>query len=102
MPLGYEIIARNIRTGRGEIDSVARDGDVLCFVEVRSVSDRRFGHPLESLDGRKQRRVVSAARGYMRARWQGVWPPIRFDAVGVTLCEPPDVQLVRGAFGAAA
>ena len=63
--LGYRVVDRNVRTRRGEIDLVARHGEELVFVEVKSW--RRL--PAEGLehaiDRRKQRRMVSVARAYL-------------------------------------
>ncbi|MEO8433207.1 MAG: YraN family protein, partial [Acidobacteriota bacterium] len=42
---GYRILDRNFRAGPGEIDFVARDGRVLCFIEVKGRRGRRFGLP---------------------------------------------------------
>jgi putative endonuclease len=97
--LGYEILARNVRRGGGEIDIVAREGEVLCFVEVRSLNDPAHGDPLESIGPQKIRRVVSAARAYLD-ELPTPWPPMRFDAVGVLLTTPPQIRLVRDAFEA--
>ena len=61
---GYRVLDRNVRTRRGEIDLVARRGDELVFVEVKSW--RRL--PVEGLehavDRRKQQRIISVARVY--------------------------------------
>ncbi len=94
---GYQIIARNFSTAGGELDLVARDGDVLCFVEVRSRQDDAHGDPLETIDRRKRRRIIHAARAYLEALAQP-WPEMRFDAVGIVLSDPPRVTLVRDAF----
>ena len=96
---GYRLVARNHRCARGEIDIVAWDADVLCFVEVRTRTPSRFGGPLETIGHDKTRRIVRAARDFI----QGLpppWPSMRFDAVGVELTEPPRFELVRGAFEA--
>ena len=62
---GYRVLDRNVRTRRGEIDLVARHGDELVFVEVKSW--RRV--PVEGLehavDRRKQQRILSVARAYV-------------------------------------
>ena len=45
---GYEILVMNYRNRKGEIDIVARDGDYLCFVEVKYRKDAAAGDPLEA------------------------------------------------------
>ncbi len=96
---GYRIVARNHRCAAGEIDIVAWDGPVLCFVEVRARTPSRWGTALETIDPRKMRRVVMAARDYVQ-RLPHPWPSMRFDAVGIELVEPPRIELVQGAFEA--
>ena len=63
--LGYEIVARNVRTRYGELDIVARDGETLVFVEVRTRRDDRLGSPEESVDARKQAKLVALAEAYL-------------------------------------
>ena len=63
---GYEIVATNWRTRYGEIDIVARDRDTVVIVEVRSRSGAGFGTPAESVDSRKQRRLVRMAESYLQ------------------------------------
>ena len=63
---GYVIIDVNVNYPKvGEIDIVAKDGGTLVFIEVRARSDRRFGHPLETITPAKIKRVVAASRRYL-------------------------------------
>jgi len=82
--LGFRILARQHRCRFGEVDLIAEEGDCLCFVEVRARS-RGPVAPLESVDGRKQRRIARAALDYL-AR-QGIPAAgaraMRFDVVEV-------------------
>ena len=98
---GYAILARRFRTRHGEIDIVARDGDVLVFVEVKARTSRGFGGALGAVTPRKRRQVMAMAQRYMaRVGWAP--RPCRFDVVAVQAGdgEEPDVKLVRNAFGA--
>lgn len=62
---GYTIVKRNFVFGRfGEIDLVAKDGDILVFVEVKLRTNQTYGDPLESIDYRKQQNLRKAAEGY--------------------------------------
>jgi len=92
---GLAIVERNYRTRLGEIDLVARDGEYLVFVEVRSRAGARFGGALASITPRKRRRIVAAARQFLM-RFTRV-PPCRFDVVAV---DGGDAQWIRGAFDA--
>ena len=58
---GYRIVERNFRCKAGELDIVARDGEVLVFVEVRSRSDDEHGSAVEMIRRGKQRRVARVA-----------------------------------------
>jgi putative endonuclease len=97
---GYEVLARNHRTRRGEVDLVCREGGTLCFVEVRSRSRLDFGTPAESVTVAKARRVVWAATDWA-LRHGGLEQAMRFDVVSVDLSGPsPRLELVRSAFDA--
>ena len=79
--LGYAILERNFRTRLGEIDIVARDGDSVVFVEVRSRADASFGSPQETVGFVKQRRIIKAAAFYAQSR--GLDCPMRFDVIAI-------------------
>ena len=67
----------------GELDIIAREGDVLVFVEVKTRSSDAFGGPLDAVNGRKQRKLGRMALEYIaRSRLSGV--ACRFDVVGVS------------------
>jgi putative endonuclease len=95
---GYAIVARNVWLCGAELDLVARDGDVVVFVEVRSRSHRRFGSPVETVGARKIARVARAAQAYLASR-RLLASPARFDVVGVDWQDgEPRCTLVRAAF----
>ena len=60
----YEIIARNVRTPYGEIDIIARQGDVTIFVEVKTRTSNKMGLPEESITPRKRQHMLTAADHY--------------------------------------
>jgi putative endonuclease len=98
---GFEVLARNHSTRRGEVDLVCRDGDVLCFVEVRSRASRSAGAPEETVDRRKALRVVAAATDWA-LRHGGLDQAMRFDVVAVSGGpREPRVEHFPGAFDAA-
>jgi putative endonuclease len=78
---GYEIVARNWRTTRGEIDIVAREGPVLAFVEVKARSGPGFGGPEAAVHPSKQRRLIAAARAFLSETECAL--PSRFDVVAI-------------------
>lgn len=96
---GYRVIARNVYTRSGEIDRIACVGTTLCFVEVRLRRSDRFGTGAASVDLRKQRRVIRAAREWLDRREAPPHRAVRFDVV--TLDGPGDaerIELIQGAF----
>src|SRR5262245_61676764 len=100
---GFRIVARNLRTRHGEIDVVALEGVTLCFIEVRLRSGGGYGSSAGSVDARKRRRVIAAARALLARE---PFPPhaaLRFDVVaidGVAGGAPLRVEVLRGAFDA--
>lgn len=95
---GYRILERNILAASREIDFVAEDSGVLCFVEVKGRSGGGFGRPAEAVTSEKQRRIFRAAQLYLRRR-RLAETPCRFDVV--TIDESggsPRVEILRDAF----
>ena len=64
MQQDYEILACNIRTPNGEIDIVARQGDITIFVEVKTRTSNKMGLPEESITPRKREHMLAAADHY--------------------------------------
>lgn len=82
--IGYAIVERNWRCRSGELDLVAECGECLVFVEVRTRSSARYGHPAESVEGRKQAQVRRLAQIYLQMKGSRN-VPIRFDVVAVQI-----------------
>ena len=61
---GYEILARNARTPYGEIDIIARQGDVTIFVEVKTLSSSRSFFPEQNVTARKREHMLACAECY--------------------------------------
>jgi len=80
---GYSIVDRNYRCRLGELDIVARDGNTLVFVEVRSRADDDRGSALATVTYRKQRQVAKVAKVYLAHR-KPAFDECRFDVIGVT------------------
>lgn len=96
---GYEIVRSNYRTRSGEIDLIARDGECLCFIEIKARRGGGFGGPLAAVPPAKQRRIARAAAQFLSASgWAG---PCRFDVLGLEgIGEQWRFRLVRDAFSA--
>lgn len=63
--VGYEILARNWRSRRGEIDIIARSGQIVAFVEVKTRRGQQFGLPEEALTQAKATRLIQLAQEYL-------------------------------------
>ncbi|MFH8939056.1 YraN family protein [Streptomyces griseosporeus] len=96
---GMTVLARNWRAGRsGEIDIVARDGDVLVVCEVKTRRGGSYEHPMAAVGPEKARRLQALAEHWIHTH--GGAPPggVRIDLVGVVLPRrgAPVVEHVRG------
>ena len=108
---GYSIVAANfsIPIGRNmrdvavnaEIDVVAYDGQILCFIEVKTRASDEFASPQTNVDLRKRRQIARAARGYRRMLGL-MGAAYRYDVVSVVLPAPgkqiaaaPRIELLK-------
>ena len=97
---GRKILYRNYRGPKGgEVDIIARDGDVLSFVEVKTRTSRGYGRPLDAVDASKQALIERGANAWLRMldSRKIAW---RFDVVEIILAEGevPSIHLVNNAF----
>jgi putative endonuclease len=97
---GYVMVARNYRSPRrrGEIDLIGWDGNVLCFIEVKTRTSREVKPAEAAVDREKRRELAGMAREYLR-RLPGV--PWRFDIVSVYYQNPTGsgcIELFKNAF----
>jgi len=97
---GLKIIGHNYRTRWGELDIVARAGNTLVFVEVKTRSGERFGGPLAAVTQQKQQRIRRMAKTYLAEKGlQDI--PARFDVIGIVMRgeDVPRIQWIENAFG---
>lgn len=80
---GLRFVEANFRCRQGEIDLIMRDEQTLVFVEVRYRSQSRYGSAAESVDRRKQGKLVSAALRYMQGNPALAQQASRFDVVAI-------------------
>lgn len=96
---GFKVVGRNYRPNEGdaEVDIVARYGEILVFVEVKTRASAEFGDPERAIDGEKQKRIVRAARTY--ATRAGIeWDRVRFDTISLVMTQPPSIIHQQDAF----
>ena len=79
---GYRILARNYRFLRNEIDIIAKEGELLCFIEVKTRASLDKGYPAEAVTPRKQKEIARAASGYLSGI-DGPLPDCRFDVIAI-------------------
>ncbi len=92
---GFYILNRRVRVGRrDELDLVARTGETLVFVEVKTRRDERFGRPVKAVRRAKQKTMGRAAIRYIR-RMKQPPPYIRFDVIEVIGSEGQGNPIVR-------
>src|SRR5512146_1510173 len=96
---GYTIVARNYRlsSGDAEADLIAREGEDLVIVEVKTRASADFGPPERAVNPDKQRHLIRVAREYAR-KTDTPWERVRFDVVSIVLGDTPAITLLRSAF----
>lgn len=80
---GYNIIETNFFCKGGEIDIIARDGEYLCFIEVKYRRSASEGYPEEAVNIRKAGRITRSALFYMNLKRIPDSTPCRFDVVAI-------------------
>jgi putative endonuclease len=90
---GYEILARNWRYSRAEIDIIAKHKNILIFIEVKTRSYDYFGQPEDAVTAGKEALIMDAAQRYMEKinyDWQ-----IRFDIISIILDKSLNVKVLK-------
>src|SRR5258708_3807447 len=94
---GYIIVARNYRLAAGdaEADLIARQGEEVVIVEVKTRATAEYGPPDRAIGPDKQRHLRRVAREYARKTGTPL-ENVRIDVVGIVLTKPPLIELDRG------
>jgi len=78
---GFEIIARNYRNKRSEIDLIIKKSNWLIFVEVKMRSSDAYGYPEDFVDYKKAKNIIDGAEQYTYDQnWQG---NVRYDIISI-------------------
>ena len=100
--IGYDIVASNYRCRFGELDIVARDGQTIVFVEVKTRSPGAAALPREAVTRTKQQKLCRAALHYLGQNIAA--DSIRFDVIEVILdgsfLAPARINHIKQAFEA--
>jgi len=93
---GFNILERNYRYGRLEIDIIAEIDNVIVFIEVKARQSKRFGYPEEAVDNRKTDHILTCADHYIyQNQWTG---DIRFDIISIFLKPEILIEHIEDAF----
>lgn len=98
--MGYRILDKNFRCKLGEIDLIGFDGDILCFIEVKTRTSNIFGNPSEAVSSYKQHRIVKSALMYISKNRLNNFM-CRFDIIEIIAnerLENSQINLIKDAF----
>jgi putative endonuclease len=96
--LGYKCIARNFRCALGEIDLIAKDGDCLVFIEIKTRRGRSIGSIKEVIDKRKKRQLSKVALAYLKSN-DCCDVKSRFDVIAISLNQGKEqIEVIQNAF----
>lgn len=93
--IGFDILKRNYKYGRKEIDIVGKDGKTIVFVEVKTRSSKSFGTALEKVNYKKRKNMVRVARFFLQRRDYSGYD-FRFDVVAID--SDSKIEHIKGAF----
>ncbi|EWC41056.1 YraN family protein [Pseudomonas stutzeri] len=96
---GLRLLERNWSCRSGELDLVMLDGDTVVFVEVRYRRHAAWGGALESVDTRKQQKLIKAAQLFLQKESRWARNPCRFDVVAIApTAQTQGLNWIRNAF----
>jgi putative endonuclease len=94
---GYIIIESNYRNKIGEIDIIAKDKDVLVFIEVKTRTNTTYGYAFEAVDIRKQRKIINTSMVYIKyKKYRNT--QLRYDIIEVYLHKEIKINHLENAF----
>jgi putative endonuclease len=97
--LGMVIVETNFRTPYAEIDVIAKDKDVLCFIEVKTRTSMSKALPKQAVNHKKQQKIIMGGQIYLKKKHL-FNVRLRFDVVEIILTSPPRINHIKHAFQA--
>ncbi len=97
--LGWQILARNYYAGHTEIDIIAKDKNIIVFVEVKTRANTTFGHPIEYVTESKVKSIYKVADVWIRKN-NAQNHFMRFDVIGIVAAKnkKPDITHLKDAY----
>ena len=97
---GYVLVETNYNTPFGEIDIIARDKDVLCFIEVKTRTETRKALPRQAVNRDKQRKIIQTASFFLKEK-NLIDQRARFDVMEMVCSQGKwQIQMIPNAFQA--
>jgi len=96
---GYKIVKQNYRSLYGELDVIALDKEILCFIEIKTRTSDLYGHPLESITKSKINKIAKTAMYFMGEN-DLLDSCARFDVVSILQKDSDkfDIEIIKNAF----
>ena len=88
--LGYLILHKNWRHKNKEVDIIASHKNILHFIEVKTVTTLKFGHPEEKVDSKKIKYLIDASEEFLYENPQ--WQRIQFDVLSITMIRNSEIK----------
>jgi len=91
---GFEVISQNVYTEYGEIDLIAKKGNQVHFVEVKTRSSTRFGTPEASITPNKIRHMIESAEAFLQdhPEYEGGW---QIDVIAIQVSGRGEIPEIR-------
>jgi putative endonuclease len=81
---GVQLLYKNYRVRKGEIDIIAKDDNYLCFIEVKYRKDNKYGGPEAAVSFSKQKQICDVSRFFLFSKHYSEFTPIRYDVIAIS------------------
>ena len=95
MECGATLLAKNFFFHGGEVDLIIKDGEYICFIEVKYRKSSKYGYPEEAVTIAKQRKILQGAKLFLYRNQYPVDTPCRFDVISI--CKD-EITWIKDAF----
>lgn len=96
--LGYKNIIRNYRCPLGEVDLIAKDGNTLAFIEIKTRKGKSIGYAKEAVNAKKRRQLSKVALTYLKSN-DCYGAKARFDVIAISIeRDKPQIEVIKNAF----